>query len=352
MIWLATMGMDVPMENDHKTINEIECRWSVVIPAYNADGRIIPLLEALKHQNIPRDDYEIIVVDDGSNDGTAEAVKAFSDVKLIQQQNRGPAAARNLGARSASGDVILFTDSDCIPTSNWISQMVAPFSNPQVVGVKGVYQTEQSSLIARFIQAEYQDKYRKMAKQKSIDFIDTYSAAYRREMFLKYQGFDENFPVPSAEDVEFSFRLAEAGHLMVFNSKAVVNHVFEDTWWGYFWKKFKNGFWRLMAIKRHPNKILRDSHTPQVQKLQIALVLGGLLCALMSAVSVVFWWGILGAFLAHQISSLPFQYRLLHQDRGLFPVSFILLPIRSLSLCLGLISGIVALSTRWRKHSA
>ena len=344
--------MVVPMENNHKTNNEIRCHWSVIIPAYNADGRIIPLLKALEHQDIPRTDYEIIVVDDGSNDGTAEAVKAFSDVRLLQQLNRGPAAARNLGARNASGEMILFTDSDCVPASNWISQMVAPLSNPQVVGVKGVYQTKQSSLIARFIQAEYQDKYRKMVKQKSIDFIDTYSAAYRRDLFLKYHGFDENFPVPSAEDVEFSFRLAEAGLLMVFNSGAVVNHIFEDTLLGYVRKKFKNGFWRLMAVRHHPNKVLHDSHTPQVQKLQIFLMSLGLLCAVGGIISPTLWWGTLATFLLHQVSIVPFQIRCLAFDKGIFPMSFLTLPIRSLSLCLGLISGIVSLTARWRKRSA
>ena len=340
------------MGNDQYILSEITCRWSVIVPVYNADGRIIHVLEALEHQDISRDDYEIIVVDDGSIDGTAEAVKAFSNVRLLQQQNRGPAAARNFGAQSACGEVILFTDSDCIPTSNWISQMAVPFSNPQVVGVKGVYRTKQTSLIARFIQAEYQDKYRKMAKQKSIDFIDTYSAAYRRELFLKYQGFDENFPVPSAEDVEFSFRLAEAGFLMVFNPKAVVNHIFEDTLLGYIRKKFKNGFWRLMAVRRHPNKVLRDSHTPQIQKLQIFLALWGMLSVIGSMILPSLWWGMLGAFLLHQVSIVPFQLRLLKFDKGLFPLSFLLLPIRSISLCLGLISGMVALSVRWRKPSA
>jgi glycosyltransferase involved in cell wall biosynthesis len=340
------------MVNNFKADNENRCRWSVIIPAYNADGRIAPLLEALEHQDIPREDYEIIVVDDGSNDDTAEVVKSFSNVRLLQQHNRGPATARNLGAYNANGEIVLFTDSDCIPTSNWISQMVTPLLNPQVVGVKGVYRTQQKLLIARFIQAEYQDKYRKMSKKKSIDFIDTYSAAYRKELFFKYHGFDENFPVPSAEDVEFSFRLSEAGHLMVFNPQAVVNHIFEDTLWGYIRKKFKNGFWRLMAVRHHPTKILHDSHTPQIQKLQICLALLGILSIIGGIVSSTLWWGLLGTFLLHQISTIPFQIRLSKFDVGVLPLSFLLLPIRSVSLSLGLISGAVALGIEWRKHSA
>lgn len=308
-------------------------------------------MEALERQNICRDEYELIVVDDGSDDGTAEMVKSFPNVVLLIQRNRGPAAARNLGAQHASGEVILFTDSDCVPLPDWISQMIAPFADPQVVGVKGIYRTRQTSPIARFIQAEYQDKYRKMAKSKSIDFIDTYSAAYRRNLFLNYHGFDENFPVPSAEDVEFSFRLAGDGYKMAFNPNAVVEHTFEDTLWGYIGKKFKNGFWRLMAVRHHPDKILRDSHTPQVQKLQIALAFFGLSCAAGGMISPALWWGTLMAFLVHQLSTLPFLYRLLKQDRGLFPMSFLLLPLRSISLCLGLITGVVVLVAGRRKRS-
>jgi len=100
---------------------------SVIIPVYNAEKLIADCLIALLNQNIDFSKYEIIVVDDGSSDNTAKIVEIFKDVQLIIQKNRGPAAARNEGVRHAKGDIVVFTDSDCIPNKNWIEQMIMPF---------------------------------------------------------------------------------------------------------------------------------------------------------------------------------------------------------------------------------
>jgi glycosyltransferase involved in cell wall biosynthesis len=88
--------------------------YSVIVPAYNAESTIGKCLDALERQNIPRDEYEVIVVDDGSTDNMPGIVKRFP-VKYISQQNKGPASARNRGAGEAKGEIILFTDSDCVP---------------------------------------------------------------------------------------------------------------------------------------------------------------------------------------------------------------------------------------------
>jgi len=88
---------------------------SVIVPAYNARKTISQCIEALLSQKYPRENYEVIVIDDGSADGTADAVKAYP-VKYMYQRNQGPATARNAGVREAQGEIILFTDSDCVPS--------------------------------------------------------------------------------------------------------------------------------------------------------------------------------------------------------------------------------------------
>src|SRR5690242_19491312 len=124
-------------------------RASVIIPAYNAVRTLPATLTALRAQTYPADRLEVIVVDDGSTDATAE-VAAAGGARVLRQANAGPAAARNRGAAAASGDFVLFTDADCEPIPTWVERMVAPFADPAVVGVKGVYRTRQHSPVARF----------------------------------------------------------------------------------------------------------------------------------------------------------------------------------------------------------
>jgi glycosyltransferase involved in cell wall biosynthesis len=323
---------------------EQRIKWSVVVPAYNAESTIERLLTSLENQDIPRDQYEIIVADDGSKDATQEVVAGFPDVILLKQQNRGPSAARNLGARQAQGEAILFTDSDCEAPPDFISQMVKPLlDDPVIIGVKGAYLTRQSSLIAQFIQAEYEEKYRIMARRKYIDFVDTYAAAYRTEVFLQYNGFDEEYL--GAEDAEFSYRLSQDGLRMVFNSHAWVYHLFTEKLKVFFRKKYHNGYWRLITIYRHRNKLLRDSHTPQVQKPQITLILIGLLCVPAGLFWHPIWYGALAAIVLHQILSLPFHFRILRKNPRLFFASFPLVFLRSFGLGLGMVVGAFDLVT-------
>ena len=127
------------------------CRpqFSVIVPAYQAEDTIDRCLDALARQTIPRELYEIVVVDDDSSDETCARVKAHAGVRLLTQVHAGPAAARNLGVEHARGEIVLFTDSDCEPARNWIERIVAPFHDEEIVGVKGAYLTRQQEIVAR-----------------------------------------------------------------------------------------------------------------------------------------------------------------------------------------------------------
>jgi cellulose synthase/poly-beta-1,6-N-acetylglucosamine synthase-like glycosyltransferase len=241
---------------------------SVIIPARNASTSIPFCLDALLAQSQNIDSYEIIVVDDGSDDDTAKAAQAYG-VRVYQTTPRGPASARNHGVSNARAAIVLFTDADCRPAPDWITTMLLPFRDPEVMGCKGVYRSDQKELIAQFVQAEYESKYRHMGNFTEIDFIDTYSAGFRREPFIEIGGYDESFPGASVEDQEFSFRMHKAGHKMVFVPDAVVSHQHADTVLRYFKKKFKIGYWKIKVLQRHPDKIFQDSHTPATLKMQI-----------------------------------------------------------------------------------
>ncbi len=289
-------------------------RASVVVPAYNAQDTLGKCLEAILSQTVPRDMYEVIVVDDGSTDRTEEVARQYG-VKVLKQHHQGPATARNLGLREAKGAVILFTDADCAPAPDWLEKMLTPFSEDRIVGVKGAYMTHQRGVIARFAQIEYETKYDRMRKQRYIDFIDTCSAAYTTEIIRSCGGFDPAFPTSANEDIDLSFRLAKRGHKMLFAPEAIVFHIHPDSIWAYLKRKFKVGYWRALLYARHPDKVIRDSHTPQSLKAQVILGLA-LLALVIPALmlrGLVLWAEV--ALLAGFFSSaIPFWVRALSQD--------------------------------------
>ncbi len=244
---------------------------SVIVPVYNGASTLGACLRALAEQTIPHASYQVIVVDDGSTDGSA-AIAAEHGAHLVCQDHAGPAAARNRGALAARGEILVFTDADCEPQPDWIEAMLAPFADPGVAGVKGAYRTRQRSVVARFAQAEYEEKYARLAGRPEIDFVDTYAAGYRRAVFLQAGGFDTGFPTATVEDQELSYRLAAAGHKLVFAPRAIVYHRHAATAWRYARRKLHLGRWKVRVHTRHPARALRDSYTPWTQKAQLVLV--------------------------------------------------------------------------------
>jgi glycosyltransferase involved in cell wall biosynthesis len=313
---------------------------SIIIPTFNGASRIGNCLEALLKQ-ATEGDAEILVVNDGSTDNTADVVACYPDVRLITQSNAGPAAARNRGALEARGSIILFTDDDCVPTPEWLRAMIEPFNVPDVVGVKGVYRTRQSRLAARFVQLEYEDKYRLMADLPDIDFIDTYSAGFRRERFLEMNGYDTSFPVACAEDVELSYRMSARGWTMKFVPAAIVYHTHPETFWGYVQKKYKFAFWRVLAVRKNPNKAMKDSHTPQLMKLQLLfapVLLVAILSDLVLRPKLPALLFVCGAFL---VSTLPFAWRAVLKDPVVGVLSPILLAARACAQVVGVTAGLI-----------
>jgi glycosyltransferase involved in cell wall biosynthesis len=242
---------------------------SVIVPVRNGVRVLGACLEALLRQEWLPTEYEVIVVDDGSTDDTA-AIAEAAGARVISQPNRGRAAARNAGAFAARGEILLFTDADCEPAPDWVRRMLEPFADPAVQGAKGVYVTRQTELIARFSQHELEEKYRRMAGLERIDFVDTYSAAYRRSLFVASGGFDARIPA-GADDHELSYRLATQGHKLVFQPKAVVRHRHPTSLRVYLRRKFTIGFWKVLVHRRFPGKLVADSHNPPTARLQVAL---------------------------------------------------------------------------------
>lgn len=314
---------------------------SVIVPTYNAANTIRDTIEALLNQNYPKNKYEVIFVDDGSNDDTVKIIKSYKKVKLIKQKHKGPAAARNLGAKKARGGILLFTDSDCVPSRNWIRDMIKPLKNSKIVGVSGTYRTlNKDSLIARFVGYEISRNHEIMKKQKYIDFIGSYSAAYRKDIFLKFGGFDESFPIASGEDPELSFRISKAGYKMVFQSKAYVYHRHPDTLWKFLKQQFWRGYWRVLLYKKHTDKMFRHAYTPLRLYFEIVLLGLTLLLLLLGILSFTpIMYGFFGLFLVF-LSTLPFSFKIFKKDKKVGLIAPIVIILRNFFVGMGIICGL------------
>lgn len=312
----------------------------MVVPAYNALNVLPGCLAALRQQTRPPN--EIIVVDDGSPDRTTQVAEE-GGATVIRQAHQGPAAARNLGSAHAHGDIILFTDADCEPLPEWVAQMVAPLSDPQVSGVKGAYRTRQTSIVARLAQCEFEERYDLLERAGQIDFVDSYAAAFRAAALKDSGGFDPAFPSANNEDVELSYRLASRGCRLVFNRQAIVYHRHADSWRKYWRLKILRGYWRMIVYRRYPRKAWRDSYTPQLLKLQILLVYLSVLFA--SAAFFIPAAGIAAAILLGVLifSALPFarKVRRAQPDLASWAIPFVVL--RAVAFAIGVAGGLIGM---------
>ena len=233
---------------------------------------------------------------------------------------------------------------------DWIEQMVVRLDDPQVSGVKGVYRTRQRELVARFVQLEYEDRYRRMADQETIDNVDTYQAGYRRRALLEARGFDTRHVV--GEDQELSFRLAKAGQRLVFQPTAWVYHQHPATLAAYVRRKYGVGYWKVLVGASHPDKLWRDSHTPQLLKAQIVLAS----CIVLGAAAAWLWpsglWLAVAALGLLLVTTAPFCARAWHADREVAVVAPWLLVVRAFSIGAGFaVSIVVRLAQRLLRSS-
>lgn len=301
---------------------------SVVVPARDAAATVGATVRGLRAQEGAPGPVEVIVVDDGSRDATGEVAREAGADLVLRGAGQGPARARNLGLRAARAELIAFTDADCTPRPGFLRELLAPFQDPRVVGAKGAYESEQPELVARFVQLEYEERYRRMARRERIDFVDTYAAAYRRAALLELGGFDERYLLPSTEDQELSFRLVERGHRLVFAPRARVGHLHAASLAAYARKKAKIGYFKVATLRRHPGRAVEDSHTPATLKLQLLLAPPALLVP--------------PAMLAFLATTAPLTLAALRRD----PLVGVLVPglclVRALALGVGMARGVVA----------
>lgn len=210
---------------------------SVIVPAYNAEATIGACIESLLAQARAPD--EIVVVDDASTDDTAEVVARYP-VRLVRlARNGGPGVARNEGAKVASGDILAFTDSDCVAPPDWLARIERDLDDERIVAVTGGYAGTSAPgflpLLQHLVLRE-----RQAALPDEIASTITSNFACRRRAFEAVGGFplyyrkrDPQRPVWGNEDEELGFLLTRAGGRIRWLRDAGVLHRFRPGLKGY-----------------------------------------------------------------------------------------------------------------------
>lgn len=256
---------------------------SVIIPAYNAAATIGKTLQALSRQNYPQP-FEVIVVDDGSSDNTADIVRSFAAVRYVRQDNSGPALARNHGARLAQGEYLAFTDSDCVPHEDWISLLMAGFGQERIGVVAGSYGiANPENWLARCVYAEILWRHNHVMPDFPSAF-GSYNFCIRKKVFEEVGGFDASYRRASGEDNDLSYKAIRTGQRIYFQRKALVDHYHPVRVTRYLKEQFQHGFWRAAIYRDHPGMMRGDGYTYWKDILEMPL---GLCCLCLAVLSFV-----------------------------------------------------------------
>lgn len=231
---------------------------SIIIPNRNGEATIARCLEAAFASRYPS--FEVIVVDDASEDRSVEIIRRFPCKLLRLERHAGAAAARNLGARHSRGEILFFTDADCLLRENALLLACETLraGGPQVV-VGGTYTPLPHDL--RFF-STFQSVFIHHAETKRAedpDYLATHALAIPAETFRAVNGFAESF-LPILEDVELSHRLRRTGYLLAVNPGIQVRHIFDFS----LAKSLCNAFRKAMYWTRYSlgnRDLLSDSGT-------------------------------------------------------------------------------------------
>jgi len=249
-------------------MNQGRVRFSIIVPTFAPPAQLAACLDALTHLSAPAGGFEVIVVDDGSPNPLDEVVGNFHNrlnVKLLRQSNRGPGAARNAGVRIASGSVLVFTDADCRPATDWLTILASNFDRypDHMLGghtinrLAGNPYTATSQLIVDVVYAFYN------TPPEQARFFASNNLAIPAALFRQVGGFDETFFRTASEDRELCDRWRHTGHQMTYVPDAVVFHEHMLTLRTFFRQHFSygRGAWNYHVIRarRGSGRLLCDT---------------------------------------------------------------------------------------------
>lgn len=222
----SILSIDIPESDAHRRVVQV----SVIIPVFNG-GATLPLcLRALADSRQPAS--ECLVIDDGSTDDSASLAEQFGATVLSTGGRRGPAIARNLGARHATGDLLLFIDADVAVHPDAIGRIAQRFENePALDALMGAYDNSPADpgFVSQFKNLMHAFVHRQGKRQASTFWCGC--GAVKRSVYWELGGLDESYRKPSVEDIEFGFRMMHAGRKLALDPSVQGKHLKVWTFW-------------------------------------------------------------------------------------------------------------------------
>jgi GT2 family glycosyltransferase len=230
-------------------------RITVVVCAYNAERTMEPCLASLRALRYPN--HEVVVVDDGSRDATPEIARRHAWARLISHENRGLSAARNTGIAAATGELIAFTDSDCVADPDWLTYLAWSFTNRDVAAVGGPnLPPAEEERTAACVATAPGGPTHVLLDDETAEHIPGCNMAFRREALAQIGGFDPLFRA-AGDDVDVCWRLQDAGMRIGFSPAAMVWHFRRNTVRAYLAQQRGYGAAEALLAQKHPYRFNR-----------------------------------------------------------------------------------------------
>lgn len=201
---------------------------SVVIPTYNRSAQLNKCLSALTRQTLSNEVYEIIIIDDGSTDNTKRVVTKFKkkhcNIRYFYQKNKGHSIARNKGIVKSRGEIITFTDDDCIVTEDWVEGIIKTFKDyPYVAAVGGPIINIVDTKLSWAAHILDFSSWQKQGCIRRVKDVPTANVAYKREK-IRGMCFEDDKRAIGYRDSLFNYELKKRGGTIVFNPDLIVYH--------------------------------------------------------------------------------------------------------------------------------
>jgi cellulose synthase/poly-beta-1,6-N-acetylglucosamine synthase-like glycosyltransferase len=317
---------------------------TVIVPVRNGEQTIQSLLESLQKLDYDRAKVEVIVVDGNSTDKTRDIVKKYP-VKLVVESRDGLNLARNVGIKCSNGEIIAFTDSDCIVPRDWITKIVENFKDPKVSCVGGSAKALNEDFVSQYADNSIVRLMPFFRKREELDQVKPFfrhpagcNMAFRRKVAEQVGYFDENIKF-GFDEVEFADRVCRAGYKMVLDPEVTVWHKHRATLGDFMKQNFQYGKGSGLVLKKNRlnDSVSKWSFMGVIGFISWLLIVGSLLFLTFTSTSSIIPWILFGfTGLPLIIVASVYIYRAVHNKKFARIVTYPFIDFfRTLAFCFG-----------------